>query len=41
MNPKKRPVLLHHRIRIFAVLMALILLGLAALYALKLYSLAP
>lgn len=41
MSPKKRPVLLHHRIRIFAVLMALALLALAALYAWKLYTLSP
>lgn len=41
MSSKKRPVLLHHRIRIFAVILAVALLGLAALYALKLYTLAP
>ncbi len=41
MSPRKHPTLLHHRIRIFATLLALALLGLAAFYAWKLYTLAP
>lgn len=39
MKPKSKKLLLHHRIRIFAALLALLLLALAAFFAWKHYRL--